>query len=65
MLDFKRGLLSVRHGIHLSKDMSLKTLEERDKRARIPYALAIRSLMYVMLCTRPDIAYAISLTSRF
>ncbi|PPZ05609.1 hypothetical protein C5P41_24865, partial [Escherichia coli] len=65
MLDSKRGLLPVRHGIHLSKEMSPKTPEERDKMARIPYASAIGSLMYAMLCTRPNIAYAVSLTSRY
>ena len=31
----------------------------------IPYASAIGSIMYAMLCTRPDIAYALSMTSRF
>ena len=65
MLDSKRGLLPVRHGIHLSKEMSPKTPKERDKMTKIPYASAIGSLMYAMLCTRPDIAYAISLTSRY
>ena len=31
----------------------------------IPYASAIGSIMYAMLCTRPDISYALSITSRF
>ena len=31
----------------------------------IPYASAIGSIMYAMLSTRPDVALAISLTSRF
>ena len=31
----------------------------------VPYASAIGSLMYAILCTRLDIAYAISVTSRF
>ena len=31
----------------------------------IPYASAIGSIMYAMLCTRPDVAHAISLTSRY
>src|SRR3954454_8205170 len=29
------------------------------------YALAIGSIMYAMLCTRPDIAHAVSLTRRY
>ena len=32
---------------------------------KIPYASAIGSIMYAMLCTRPDVAHAISLTSRY
>ena len=32
---------------------------------KIPYASAIGSLMYAMLCTRPDIVYAVSITSRY
>ncbi|KAM1094180.1 hypothetical protein ACFX2B_009092 [Malus domestica] len=31
----------------------------------IPYASAIGSLMYAMICTRPDIVYAVSITSRY
>ncbi|KAM6555743.1 hypothetical protein CsatB_002762 [Cannabis sativa] len=30
-----------------------------------PYASGVGSLMYVMVCTRPDIAYAMSIVSRF
>jgi hypothetical protein len=33
--------------------------------ARIPYASAIGSIMYAMICTRPDISYALSVTSRY
>ena len=29
------------------------------------YTLAIRSIMYVMLYTRPDVAYALDIVSRF
>ena len=31
----------------------------------IPYASAIGSIMYAMLCTRPDESYALSVTSRY
>lgn len=30
---------------------------------KIPYAYAVGCLMYLMVCTRPNIAYAISLVS--
>ena len=65
MLDSKRGLLPLRHSIHLSKTMSPKTSEEMANMAKVPYASAIGSLMYAMLCTGLDVAYAISMTSRF
>ena len=65
ILDSKRGLLPFRHDIHLSKRMSLKTSEKMGQMAKVPYASAIGSLMYAMLCTRLDIAYVISVTSRF
>lgn len=32
---------------------------------QIPYASAIGSIMYTMLCTRPDVSYALSVTSRY
>jgi hypothetical protein len=32
---------------------------------RVPYANAIASLMYAMMCTWPDICYAVGLVSRF
>ena len=31
----------------------------------IPYALAIGSIMYDMLCTRPDVFYALSVTNKY
>ncbi|XP_071694320.1 secreted RxLR effector protein 161-like [Rutidosis leptorrhynchoides] len=30
-----------------------------------PYASAIGSIMYAMLCTRPDVSYVLSMTSRY
>ena len=32
---------------------------------KIPYANVVGSLMYVMLCTRPDISYAVGMVSRY
>nr|GFC47147.1 retrovirus-related Pol polyprotein from transposon TNT 1-94 [Tanacetum cinerariifolium] len=31
----------------------------------VPYANAVVSLMYLMVCTRPDIAYAVSIVSKY
>ena len=53
------------HGVSLSEKMSPKTSEERERMGKIPYASAIGSIMYAMLCTRPDVAYSISVTSRY
>lgn len=32
---------------------------------KVPYASAVGSLMYLMVCTRPDLAYYVSMVSRF
>ena len=65
MEESKRGYLPMSQGIHLSKRMSPKTPEERNRMSSIPYASAIGSIMYAMLCTRPDVAYALGIVSRF
>ena len=65
MENSKRGLIPMRHGINLSKEQSPKTPEERAVMDRVPYASAIGSIMYAMLCTRPDVAFALSVTSRY
>ena len=54
-------------GVHfrLSIEQSPKTEEERAYMAKVPYASAIGSLMYVMVCTRPDIAQAVGAVSRY
>ena len=33
--------------------------------SRVPYASVVGSLMYAMVCTRPDIAHAVGVLSRF
>ena len=49
----------------LSKEQSPKIEEERDHMSKVPYASAIGSLMYVMVCTRPNITHAVGVVSRF
>ena len=61
----KRGFIPMRHGVQISKEHSPKTPEDRTLMEKIPYASAIGSIMYAMLCTRPDVTFALSFTSRF
>ena len=49
----------------LSSSQSPQTDEENEVMKKVPYANAIGSMMYAMVCTRPDISYAVSLVSRF
>ena len=65
MQDSKRGYLPMSHGITLSKSQCPNTKDERERMSKIPYASTIGSIMYAMLCTRPDVSYALSITSRY
>ena len=65
MQDSKKGLLPTRHGIILSKAQCPKTPKEEEDMRRIPYASAIGSLRYAMLCTRPDICYVVGIVSHY
>ena len=53
------------HVINLSKEMCPKTHDEKESMSKIPYASAIGSIMYAMLCSRPDVSYTLSMTSRY
>nr|AAK52163.1 putative polyprotein [Oryza sativa Japonica Group] len=65
MQDSKKGFLPMSHGINLGKNQCPQTTDERNKMSVIPYASAIGSIVYGMLCTRPDVSYALSATSRY
>ena len=65
MDESKKGFLPMLQGKTLSKTQSPATAKEREMMDKIPYASAIGSIMYAMLCTRPDVAHASSLSSRY
>ena len=65
MQDSKRGFLPMSHGIKLSKSQCPTTKNQKERMDKIQYASAIGSIMYAMLCTRPDVSYALCMTSRF
>src|SRR4051812_13441180 len=56
-------LVIKNHGFSL-KDCP-KTPADKVKMTTLPYASAIGSLMYAMVCTRPDLAYVVGLPNRF
>ncbi|GJT43808.1 retrovirus-related pol polyprotein from transposon TNT 1-94 [Tanacetum coccineum] len=48
-----------------SKKQAPKTEASRRRMARVPYASGVGSMMYTMVCTRPNIAHAMGVVSRF
>ena len=60
----KRGPIPMTHGITLSKSLCPWTQDERTRMSLIPYVLIIRPIMYSMICTKPIVSYALSVTSR-
>ena len=52
-------------GLYLSIEQYRKTEEEKRQMAKVSYASAIGSLMYVMMCIRPGIYFAVSMVSRY
>ncbi|CAL1353780.1 unnamed protein product [Linum trigynum] len=51
--------------VHLSSAYAPQSEAEKEYMSRVPYASAVGSLMYAMVCTRPDLAHAVSVVSRF
>jgi len=49
----------------LSSNQCPKTDKEVEDMAEVPYASAVGYLMYAMVCTRPDLAYAVSQVSKY
>ena len=49
----------------LTKEMFPKTQEEIEYMSKVPYPYVIGSLMYAMVCTRPDSAHAVGVVNRY
>jgi len=49
----------------LKATMSLTTIEEREYMTHISYASAVGILIYVMVCTRPNLSQDVSIVSRY
>ncbi|CAL1394910.1 unnamed protein product [Linum trigynum] len=51
--------------VNLSSVYAPQSEAKKEYMPRVPYASAVGILMYVMVCTRPDLADAVSVVSRF
>ncbi|GJV88834.1 retrovirus-related pol polyprotein from transposon TNT 1-94 [Tanacetum coccineum] len=65
MQDCKPILTPFPTDVKLSSKMSPSSEKERMEMSRVPYASAVGSLMFAMICTRPDIAHAVGVVSRY
>uniref|UniRef100_A0A2N9IVG7 Reverse transcriptase Ty1/copia-type domain-containing protein n=1 Tax=Fagus sylvatica TaxID=28930 RepID=A0A2N9IVG7_FAGSY len=52
-------------GCTLCLDQCPKNDEKKNQMSKVPYASAIGSLMYAILCTRSDICFAVGMVSRY
>ncbi|GJV07396.1 retrotransposon protein, putative, ty1-copia subclass [Tanacetum coccineum] len=61
----KRGFTPMQEKPDLNKSQGAITSREVKRMQRVSYDLAIGSIMYAVRCTRPDVAFAQNLCSRF
>ena len=65
MDESKKGFIPMQSGAVQSKSQCPVSSKDQDMMKFIPCASATGSIMYVMLCTRLDVAYSISFTSKY
>jgi hypothetical protein len=64
MENSKKGMLPMITSKPLSKAQCPQTDKEHQYMSEVPFALAIGSILYAMICARPDVSFALSATSR-
>nr|GEW11119.1 hypothetical protein [Tanacetum cinerariifolium] len=62
---FLNGYLNEEEKLKLCKSQGASTPAEMKRMQNVPYASAVGSIMYAVRCTRPDVAFAQNITSRF
>ena len=65
MENSKKGLLPMSHGAVLCKSQCPQTTGEQVEMIIVPFTSAIGSFMYAMICTRPDVSYALSICGKY
>ncbi|GJX24856.1 retrotransposon protein, putative, ty1-copia subclass [Tanacetum coccineum] len=61
----KRGYIPMQERLDLNKTQGASTPEQVKRMQNVHYASVVGSIMYAVRCTRPDVAFAQNLTSRF
>ncbi|GJX33229.1 hypothetical protein Tco_0243084 [Tanacetum coccineum] len=65
MENSKRGTIPMQEKLKLSKSDGASTPAEKRRMSNVSYTSAVGSIMYAVRCTRPDVAFAQNITSRF
>eukprot|EP00253_Pinus_taeda_P005953 PITA_05953 len=65
MQDSKPVKVPILVGVRLSTEKCPKTQKEEEDMSHVPYASAVSSMMYAMVCTRPNSAHVVGVLSRF
>ncbi|GJS67192.1 retrotransposon protein, putative, ty1-copia subclass [Tanacetum coccineum] len=61
----KHGHIPMQERLDLNKTQGASTPKEVKRMQNVPYASVVGSIMYAVRCTRPDVAFAQNITSRF
>lgn len=64
MVNAKPVRIPLAKHFKLSKNLCPIKHDEKNYMTRVPYASAVGSLMYAMICVRPNIAEAVGVVSR-
>ncbi|GJU29902.1 hypothetical protein Tco_1173491 [Tanacetum coccineum] len=65
MKNSKHRSIPMQEKLRLSKSQGASTPAELKRMKNVPYASAVGSIMYAVRCTRPNVAFAQNITSRF
>nr|GEW54569.1 retrotransposon protein, putative, Ty1-copia subclass [Tanacetum cinerariifolium] len=65
MENSKRESIPLQEKLKLSKSQGASTPAEMKRMQNVPYASVVGSIMYAVRCTRPVVAFAHNVTSRF
>jgi len=64
MHNVKLGSTPLAAHFRFSSDLCPESDDEIEYMSRVPYSCAVGSLMYAMVCSRPDLSHALSVVSR-